>query len=71
MLPAPAPWPYIADFTRPEGLQRRPHWALVFPLAVLPLKLSHHRLLLYICSTITLRRFPPTVQFSASVVISM
>nr|DAV50063.1 MAG TPA: hypothetical protein [Caudoviricetes sp.] len=19
MLPAPAPWPYIADFTRPEG----------------------------------------------------
>nr|DAJ16255.1 MAG TPA: hypothetical protein [Podoviridae sp. ct13o21] len=30
MLPAPAPWPYIADFTRPEGLQRRPHWALFF-----------------------------------------
>ena len=23
LLPAPAPWPYIADFTRPEGLQRR------------------------------------------------
>ena len=22
LLPAPAPWPYIADFTRPEGLQR-------------------------------------------------
>nr|DAO98815.1 MAG TPA: hypothetical protein [Caudoviricetes sp.] len=21
LLPAPAPWPYIADFTRPEGLQ--------------------------------------------------
>nr|DAL69066.1 MAG TPA: hypothetical protein [Caudoviricetes sp.] len=33
--------------------------------------MSHHRLLLYMCSTITLRRFPPTVQFSASIVISM
>ena len=21
LLPAPTPWPYIADFTRPEGLQ--------------------------------------------------
>lgn len=35
MLPAPAPWPYIADFTRPEGLQRRPHWALFFPFELL------------------------------------
>lgn len=35
----------------------------------LPLRLSHHRLLLYIRSTITLRRFPPTVQFSAAIII--
>nr|DAK58666.1 MAG TPA: hypothetical protein [Caudoviricetes sp.] len=30
MLPAPTPWPYIADFTRPEGLQRRPYRAIFF-----------------------------------------
>jgi len=34
-----------------------------------PLRLSRRRLPLYIQGTITLWRFPPTAQFSASVVI--
>ena len=44
-------------------------WLHPYVLVGFPLRLSRRRLPLYIQGTITLWRFPPTAQFSASVVI--
>lgn len=64
----------VSDETRTRnsllGGQELYHWAtLTYILVGFSLKLSHHRLSIYIFDTITLWQFPPTVQFSASIVI--